>query len=56
MPITPTDPQNHDAIIMVVLLVAGLFAFFTKTALRILAGLLIALVVYGLIASLHGVG
>jgi hypothetical protein len=56
MPMTPTDPQNHDAIIMVVLIVAGFFAFFTKTALRIIAGLLIGLVIYGLITSLHGLG
>jgi hypothetical protein len=56
MPIPPTDPQNHDAIIMVVLLVAGFFAFFTKVALRIIAGVLIGLVIYGLITSLHGAG
>jgi hypothetical protein len=56
MPITPTSPQDNSAIIVVVLLVAGFCTVYWKTALRLIAILLIALVVYGLIMSLHSLG
>jgi hypothetical protein len=54
MPITPANPQDHDAIIVVVLIVAGFCACYWKTALRLIAIGLIALFIYGLIMSLHG--
>jgi hypothetical protein len=53
MPVLPASPHNNDSIILVVLLVAGFCAFYWKTALRLIAVILIAIVVYGLIIGLH---
>jgi hypothetical protein len=52
MPV-PSTPQDHDAIVTVVLLVAGFFGFFPKVAVRLIVIILIAIVAYGLIVSLH---
>jgi hypothetical protein len=53
MPVPPTTPHDNAAILVIVL-VAGYFcAFYWRTALRLVAILLIAAAVYGLIIGLH---
>lgn len=53
MPVTPPSPQNNDALILVVLLAAAFCAFYWKTALRLIAIILLTIVAYGLIMGLH---
>jgi hypothetical protein len=53
MPIPSTSPQDNDSILVIALIAAGFCAFYPKTALRLIAAALIALVAYGLIIGLH---
>jgi hypothetical protein len=53
MPIPSPSPHDNDSILAIALIVAGFCAFYPKTALRLLAAVLIALVAYGLIIGLH---
>jgi ABC-type multidrug transport system fused ATPase/permease subunit len=54
MPVPPTQPGDNQAIIMVVTLVAILCVIYWRMALRVVAIILIATTVLGVIASLHG--
>jgi len=54
MPVPSTQPQDNQAIIMVVILVAILCVIYWRMALRVVAIILIATTVLGVIASLHG--
>jgi hypothetical protein len=54
MPVPPTSPQDNNAILVIVLLVAGLCTIYWRITLRLIAIGLIALAAYGLIVSLHG--
>jgi hypothetical protein len=53
MPVPSASPQDTNAILVIALIVAGFCAFYPKTALRLIAAVLIALVAYGLIIGLH---
>jgi len=53
MPIPSTSPHDNDSILVVALIVAGFCAFYPKTALRLAATVLLAVVAYGLITGLH---
>jgi hypothetical protein len=53
MPVPPASPQDSNAILVIALLIASFCAFYWKTALRLVAAVLIALVAYGLIVGLH---
>jgi fructose-specific phosphotransferase system IIC component len=51
----PTDPQNTQAAILILTVIAsGLCVFYWRTALRVILILVLALIVYGTIAGLHG--
>ena len=54
MPLQSPQPENSQAIIMVVILVAILCVIYWRTALRIVAIIVVATTVLGVIASLHG--
>ncbi len=54
MPVPSTQPEDNQAIIMVVILVAILCVIYWRMALRVVAIILIATTVLGVIASLHG--
>ena len=54
MPVPSPQPQDNQAIVMFVLLLAALCVIYWRTALRMIAIILIALAVLGLIAGLHG--
>jgi len=54
MPLQSPHPENSQAIIMVVILVAILCVIYWRTALRVVAVIVIATTVLGVIASLHG--
>lgn len=54
MPVPSTQPQDSQAIIMVVVLVAILSVIYWRMALRVVAIIVIATAVLGVIASLHG--
>ena len=54
MPLQSPQPENSQAIIMVVILVAILCVIYWRTALRVVAVIVIATTVLGVIAGLHG--
>jgi len=54
MPLQSPQPENSQAIIMVVILVAILCVIYWRTALRVVAIIVIATTALGVIASLHG--
>jgi hypothetical protein len=54
MPLQSPQPENSQAIIIVVILVAILCVIYWRTALRVVAVIVIAITVLGVIASLHG--
>ena len=53
MPIQPPQPQDNQAIVMIVLIAAGLCVAYWRVALRMIVIILVALAVLGMIASLH---
>lgn len=53
MPVPAANPPDHNTITVIVVLIAAFCAFYWKAALRLIAAILIALVAYGLIISLH---
>jgi hypothetical protein len=54
MPVPSPQPQDNQAILVIVLFLAALCVVYWRTALRLIAIILIALAVYGVIAGLHG--
>ena len=54
MPVPPVQPQDSHAIAVIVLFLAALCVVYWRMALRLIAIVLIALAVYGVIAGLHG--
>ncbi len=54
MPTPAPQPQDSQAIIVVVLILACLCVVYWRTALRVIAIILIAFAIYGVIAGLHG--
>ncbi len=54
MSIPPPQPQDSQAIVVIVLFLAALCVVYWRTALRVIAVILIALAVLGLIAGFHG--
>jgi hypothetical protein len=53
MPAPPPQPQDNQAIFVVVLFIASLCVIYWRTALRLIAIVLVALAVYGIIAGLQ---
>ena len=53
MPIQPPQPQDNQAIAVIVLILAGICVRYWRTALLMLAVVIIALIVLGLIAEVH---
>ncbi len=53
MPVPSPQPQDNQAIVMIVLFLTVLCVIYWRTALRMIAIMLIALAVLGLIAGLH---
>jgi hypothetical protein len=54
MPAPLTQPEHNQTILVVVLFVASLCVAYWRTALRLIAIILVALAVYGVIAGLQG--
>jgi hypothetical protein len=54
MPLPPSQPHDNQAVVAMVLFLAALCVAYWRMALRVLAILLIALAVLGVIAGLHG--
>jgi hypothetical protein len=54
MPAPPPQPHDNQAILVVVLFIASLCVVYWRTALRLIAIVLVALAVYGIIAGLQG--
>jgi hypothetical protein len=53
MPIQPPQPQDNQAIVVIVLIIAGLCVAYWRMALRMIVIIFIALAVLGMIAGLH---
>lgn len=53
MPIQPPQPQDNQAIAVIVLIIAGICVRYWRTALLMFAIVLIALIVLGVIAEVH---
>ena len=53
MPIQPPQPQNNQAIVVIVLIIVGLCVAYWRVALRMIVIIFIALAVLGMIAGLH---
>jgi hypothetical protein len=54
MPVPSPQPHDNQAIVVIVLFIAALCVVYWRTALRVIAVILIALAVLGLVAGLHG--
>jgi hypothetical protein len=54
MPVSSPQPQNSQAIIMVVIFIAILSVIYWRMALRVIAIIVIALSILGVVAGLHG--
>jgi hypothetical protein len=54
MPVPSPQPHDNQAILVIVLFIAALCVVYWRTALRVIAVILIALAVLGLVAGLHG--
>ncbi|HXC83264.1 MAG TPA: hypothetical protein VNV62_15565 [Trebonia sp.] len=55
MSVPAPQPQDNDAIVVIVLFVAALCVRYWREALGLLAIIMIALAVLGLIAGVHGI-
>jgi hypothetical protein len=56
MPVSPPNPQNTQAVIAVlVVIAAGFCVVYWRTALRVILILVLALAVYGALVGFHGV-
>jgi hypothetical protein len=53
MPVPSPQPQNGQAIIMVVIFIAILSVIYWRMALRVIAIIVIALSILGVVAGLH---
>jgi hypothetical protein len=54
MPVPPTNSHDSAAIMVLVLIAAAFFVVYWRTALQLIAIILIALIAYGLIMGLQG--
>jgi hypothetical protein len=54
MPVPSPQPHDNQAIVVIVLFIAALCVVYWRTALRVIAVILIALAVLGLITGFHG--
>ncbi len=54
MPLSSPQPQDSQAIIIVVILVAILSVIYWRIALRVIAIILVAVSILGVVAGLHG--
>jgi hypothetical protein len=54
MPVPSPQPQDSQAITVIVLFVAALCVVYWRTALRVIAIILIAFAVLGMITGFHG--
>jgi hypothetical protein len=54
MPVPSPQPHDNQAIVVIVLFIAALCVVYWRMALRVIAVILIALAVLGLVAGLHG--
>ena len=54
MPLSSPQPQDSQAIIIVVILVAILSVIYWRVALRLIAIILVAISILGVVAGLHG--
>jgi len=54
MPLSSPQPQDGQAIIIVVILIAILSVIYWRIALRVIAIIFVALSILGVVAGLHG--